>query len=52
MPIDEEEMVDYLIEGIQSVKTIREQAMMQQFLNKEAMLKAMENVLLSSEDSI
>lgn len=50
VPIDEEEIVDYMIEGI-SVKTIKHQAMMQQFLNKEAMLKAMEEITLYPENT-
>lgn len=48
VPIDEEEIVDYLIEGI-PVKAIKHQAMMQQFVNKESMLKAMQEISLYPE---
>ena len=51
VPIDEEEIVDYLIEGI-PVKVIKHQAMMQQFVNKEAMLKAMQEISLYPEKVI
>lgn len=51
VPIDEEEIVDYIIEGI-PVKTIKYQAMMQHFPNKEAMLKAMEEISLYPDQRI
>jgi len=51
VPIDEEEIVDYVIDGI-PVKSIRQQAMMQQFADKETMLKAMENISLGSEQKV
>jgi len=43
VPIEEDEIVDYLIDGI-PVKSIKHQALMQQFRDKETMLRAMENV--------
>ena len=48
VPISEDEIVDYLIEGI-PVKSIKYHAMMQRFLNKESLLRAMENISLSSD---
>lgn len=45
VPIDEEEVVDYLLEGIPNV-AIKNQATMQQFENKKALLKVLENVSL------
>jgi len=51
VPIDEEEIIDYVIDGI-PVKSIRQQAMMQQFTDKETMLKAMENISLGSEQKV
>lgn len=46
--ISEDELVDYIIDGI-PVKSIREQALMQQFSSKEALVKAMESVTLGTE---
>jgi len=51
VPIDEEEIIEYVIDGI-PVKAIRQQAMMQQFTDKETMLKAMENISLGSDQKI
>lgn len=48
VPIDEDEMVDYLIEGIPNL-TIRHQASTQRFEDKETMLKALENVSLRAD---
>lgn len=48
IPIEEDELVDYVIEGI-PVKSIRYQAMMQRFPDKETMLRAMENISLGSD---
>lgn len=46
--IEENEIVDYVIDGIPN-KSVRNQAMMQQFPDKETMMKAMENISLGSE---
>lgn len=46
--IDEEELVDYIIDGI-PIRSMRDQAMMQQFPDKESLIKAMENMTLRSE---
>jgi len=51
VPIEEEEIVDYLIDGI-PVKSIKHQALMQQFRDKETMLRAMENVSLGTDQKI
>lgn len=48
VPIDEDEMVNYLIEGIPNL-TIRHQASMQRFEDKETILKALENVSLRAD---
>jgi len=48
IPIEEAEIVDYVIDGI-PVKSIKSQAMMQRFPDKETMLRAMENVTLGSD---
>lgn len=48
VPIDEDELVDYMIDGI-PVRSIRQQAMMQRFSDKESLNKAMENMTLESE---
>ncbi|KAL0117618.1 hypothetical protein PUN28_008773 [Cardiocondyla obscurior] len=48
VPISEEEMVDYIIEGIPD-DSIRRQAMMLRFVDKEAMLHGMENISLPTE---
>lgn len=48
VPIDEAEIVDYIIDGIPD-KAVKYQATMQQFLNKEEMLRAMQNIQCGSE---
>jgi len=48
IPIEEDEIVDYVIDGI-PVRSIRSQAEMQRFPDKETMLRAMENVSLGSD---
>lgn len=51
IPISEDEIVDYLIEGIPA-KSIKYHAMMQRFSNKETLLRAMENISLSFDHKI
>jgi len=46
--IEEDEIVDYLIDDI-PVKSIKHQALMQQFRDKETMLRAMKNVSLGAD---
>lgn len=48
VPISEDEIVDYLIEGIPA-KSIKYHAMMQRFSNKETLLRAMENISLNPD---
>jgi len=48
VPIEEDEIIDYLVDGI-PIKSIKHQALMQQFRDKETMLKAMENVSLGAD---
>lgn len=48
VPIDDVEIVDYVIDGIPDA-SVRHQATMQQFTSKEAMLKALENIKISPE---
>lgn len=48
VPISEDEIVDYIIEGI-PFKSIKYHAMMQRFPNKETLSRAMENISLSSD---
>lgn len=46
--MEEDEIVDYIIDGIQD-KAVKHQATMQQFPNKEAMLRAMQNISCRSD---
>lgn len=48
VPIKEDVLVEYIIDGI-PVKSIQNQAIIQEFSDKESLIKAMENVTLGSE---
>lgn len=51
VPVDEDELVDYVIESIPA-RSIKHQAMMQRFPDKEALLRAMENISLGPDHKL